>query len=102
MRLRSAMSSQRGRRKLRPKVCRPSRHRYSEIVPTGQSQPQKLLRKIHDAARNAISRNMPAGCSRGIWPVSSSTFRFISEAIGSQPSTPAGRAALRVDRPPVS
>src|ERR1017187_2198422 len=93
-RLRNPTSSLRGRRKLRPKVWRPSRHRYSEAVPTGHSQPQKLLRKIQEAARKAISRNIPAGRRRGICPLRRSTFRFISEAIGSQPSTPRGGGGL--------
>ena len=99
--LRNPRSNLRGRRKLRPKVWRPSRHRYSDTVPTGHSQPQKLLRKIQETARKAISRNIPAGCRRGICPLASSTFRFISEAIGSQPSTPGGRPAHTL-RPPVS
>ena len=101
LRLRNAISARRGRRNVRPKVCRPSRHRYSEIAPTGHSQPQKLLRNIQDAARNAIRSSMPAACMAGIRPVSSRAFRFISDAIGSQPSTPSGRAAS-IDRPPVS
>src|SRR5258708_18100669 len=87
-RLRKPTSSLRGRRKLRPKVWRPSRHRYSEAVPTGHSQPQKLLRKIQEAARKAISRNIPAGCSRRIFPLFRNPFRFLRGALGSQPSTP--------------
>src|ERR1017187_3907815 len=59
--LRNPRSNLRGRRKLRPKVWRPSRHRYSDTAPTGHSQPQKLLRKIQETARKAISRNIPAG-----------------------------------------
>jgi hypothetical protein len=41
------------------------RHKYSEIVPTGHSQLQNALRNRNDIARNAISRNIPAGCSAG-------------------------------------
>src|SRR5262249_19813435 len=99
--LRSATSSRRGKRKLRPKVVFPKRHRYSEAVPTADNQQQKLLRSSHEIARNVTNRNMPAGCRRGSSPVAQNNFRFIKEAIGSQPSTPAGRA-VQTACPPVS
>src|SRR5581483_5336182 len=99
--LRKARSSHRGSRKLPPKVCFPRRHRYSEAVPTGQSQLQKLLRRSQDIAKNESSRNIPAGWMRGSSPVARKTLRFMREAIGSQPSTPGGREAWSV-RPPVS
>jgi hypothetical protein len=59
------MSIQRGRKKLRPKIFCPARHKYSEIVPTGHSQLQNALRNRNYMTRNEISRNMPAGCSAG-------------------------------------
>src|ERR1035438_10329065 len=67
-RLRRAMSAGRGKRKLRPRIERPRRHKYSDTVPTGHNHPQKLLRKIHDAARKAINRNIPAGWRVGTLP----------------------------------
>src|SRR5690242_10942533 len=87
---RSAMSSARGSRQFFRNVFLPRRHKYSESVPTGQSQLQKDLRSSHEIERNAISRNIPAGCMREMDPVSAKTLRFIREAIGSQPSTPGG------------
>jgi hypothetical protein len=44
---------------------------------------------------------MPAGWSRGSAPVASQILRFMSEAMGSQPSTLGGRETAAV-RPPVS
>src|SRR5579883_690583 len=70
---------------------RPSLPRYSEKVPTGQSQLQNVLRSSHAIERNAISKNTPAGCMDGRLPVSIQAFRFIKDAIGSQPSIPGGR-----------
>ena len=100
-RLRSGMSNHRGNAKLRRNVRRPSFHRYSENVPTGQSQEQNDFRSRKDIARNAINRNIPAGCTAGTVPVITRYFKFINAAIGSQPSTPAGRAAYR-EAPAVS
>src|SRR5512140_3132946 len=100
LRLRRPMSAHRGGKKLRRNARRPSFQSHSESVPTGQSQLQNALRKISEIARNEISRNIPAGCSRGNSPVRRKTFRFINEAIGSQPSTPGGRWT-QTERPPV-
>src|ERR1035437_7535123 len=90
---RSGISSQRGRKKLRRKSSWPARHKYSEIVPTGHSQLQNALRNRNDMARNEINRNIPAGCSVGTWWVRMRYRKFIRPAIGSQPSTPAGRCS---------
>ena len=38
--------------------------------------------------------NMPAACASGMRPVTSSILRFISDAMGSQASTPSGRETL--------
>src|SRR5579864_4534358 len=100
-RLRRPMSATFGNRRLRPNNFLPNRHRYSDIVPTGQSHPQKLLRNIHDAATNAIIRNVPAGWILEMPPLESSIFKPISEAIGSHPSTPGGRLTSK-ERPPDS
>src|ERR1700758_720325 len=88
---RSGMSSQRGAKKLRPNNFRPARHKYSEIVPTGQSQLQKALRNRNEIERKVVSRNMAAGCKAGTRCERTKYFRFIRPAMGSQPSTPAGR-----------
>ena len=88
---RSSGSSQRGTCQLRPKTLRPSFHSVSDAVPTGQSQPQKDFFSTTLIARKATSRNMAAGCIVGARPVSTKYLRFIRPAMGSQPSTPAGR-----------
>src|SRR5439155_26171638 len=87
---RKGMSAQRGRLKLRRKTFLPKRHRYSEIVPTGQSQLQKALRNKKAIDEKVMSRNIAAGCIAGTCPVSSQYLKFITSAMGSQPSTPAG------------
>src|SRR3974390_623533 len=94
--LRSGRSSQRGSTKLRRNMKRPSFHKYSDTVPSGHSQEQNDLRSSHDISRNAVNRKNAAGCTRGNVPVSSTYLDSISPAIGSQPSTPAGRATSRV------
>ena len=42
-----------------------------------------------------MKRNMAAGWICGTWPVSRKYFVFIRPAMGSQPSTPAGRETLK-------
>src|SRR5579872_842330 len=96
---RSGMSSQRGIAKLQRKSCRPSRHRYSEIVPTGHSQLQKAFRNRNAIDKKAISKNIAAGWMAGTWPVTSQYFKFIKPAMGSQPSTPGGRETAGVCKP---
>src|SRR5579884_1791235 len=81
------------RTKFRPKYHFPRRPRYSETVPTGQSQLQNALRSRNAMARNVMSRNIAAGWMAGTWPVKRRYLRFMSPAMGSQPSTPAGGAA---------
>src|ERR1019366_5190421 len=61
------------------------------MVPTGHNQLQNALRNRNDIATNAIRRNIPAGCNAGTWCDRVRYRRFIKPAIGSQPSTPAGR-----------
>ena len=95
------MSTQRGSVKFRPKVERPSFHRYSETVPTGHSQLQNDLRKTNEIARNDTNRKKPAACTRGTCPVTRKYFNCISPSMGSQPSTPAGRETS-IARPPLS
>src|SRR3974390_2460900 len=75
-RLRSGKSSQRGRKKLRPKSFFPAPHRYSENVPAGQSQLQNALRNKNAMERNVSSRNIAAGCTFGISPLRNQYFRF--------------------------
>src|ERR1700757_36645 len=89
---RNGISSQRGAGKFRPKIVRPVLHIYSDSVPTGQSQLQNAFRNRKAVARKVTSRNIAAGCMSGTCPVNKKYFRFIMPAIGSQPSTPAGRA----------
>src|SRR5258708_3009341 len=89
---RSAMSPHRWIFQLRRNVFLRYIHKYSEIVPTGQSQLQKLLRSSQHIAMKEMSRKRPAGWMPGSSPVNRKAFRFINEAIGSQPSTPGGRA----------
>ncbi len=84
-------SSQRGSGKFRPNTFFPARHKYSEIVPTGHSQLQNAFRSKNAIAKNAISRNIAAGCTCGIRPLKIQYLKFINPAIGNQPSTPAGR-----------
>src|SRR5580704_9648221 len=90
-RLRKGRSIQRGSVKFRRNTLRPARHRYSEMVPTGHNQLQKALRKRNATETKVISRNMAAGCIAGTRPVSRKYLKFIMPAMGSQPSTPAGR-----------
>src|SRR6266487_3737157 len=98
---RNAISPHRAILQLRRNVFFPYIHKYSEIVPTGQSQLQKLLRSSQHMAMKESSRKRPAGWMPGNPPVSRKTFRFINEAIGSQPSTPGGRVGA-VPLPPAS
>src|SRR5215472_16961801 len=91
---RRGISIQRHMRKLRPKSFWPSRPRYSETVPMGQSQLQKALRRRNEIARNVISRNMAAGWIAGTRPVNKKYLKFIRPAMGSQPSIPGGGAAI--------
>ncbi len=58
---RRGMSSQRGSTRLRPKSLRPAFQRYSERVPTGQSQPQKARLSSRLMARKMRNRTMAAG-----------------------------------------
>src|SRR5580693_543696 len=88
---RSPRSSHRGTVKFRPKTFRPSFHKYSETVPTGHSHEQKAFFSATLISRNAISKNIAAGCIAGTFPVTSQYFKFINPAIGSHPSTPVGR-----------
>src|SRR5438309_1588629 len=88
---RSGISTQPGKRKFRRNNFRPSFHKYSETVPTGQSQLQNALRNKNAIATNVTSKNIAAGCSSGTCLVTKKYFRFIMPAMGSQPSTPAGR-----------
>ena len=88
---RNGMSTQRAKRKFRPNNFLPSFPTYSENVPTGHSQLQNALRNRNAIATNVTSRNIAAGCSSGTRPVLRKYFRFIMPAMGSQPSTPAGR-----------
>jgi hypothetical protein len=92
---RSSPSSHRGTLKFRPKTRRPSFHNVSDAVPTGHSHPQNDFFSTTLIARNAISRNIAAGCIAGTRPVVSRYFKFISPAMGSQPSTPAGRLTIQ-------
>src|ERR1043166_3327693 len=57
----SAISPHRGIRQLRRNHFLPHTHKYSEIVPTGQSQLQKLFRSSHDIPMKEIKRKTPAG-----------------------------------------
>ena len=64
----------RGRRRLRPKIRRPSIPRYSENVPTGQSQEQKAFFSKRLISRNAEKEKHGRGmdwrvcgrCAKGI------------------------------------
>src|SRR5262249_15056388 len=91
---RSGRSSHRGKGTLPPKKRRPARQRYSETVPTGHNQLQNAFRNKKEIATKTTNRNNAAGCVKGTWPVLSQYFRFISPAIGSQPSTPGGRSMV--------
>src|SRR4051812_8696906 len=88
---RSGMSAHFGITKVRRNTLRPSFHRYSEIGPMGQSQPQNAFLKRNEESRKQETRIIAAGWMSGKTPVSRKAFRFISPAMGSQPSTPAGR-----------
>src|SRR5215469_16408144 len=88
---RSGMSAQRGRWKLFLNNFFPIFQRYSDTVPTGQSQLQNALRKRNAIDKNVINKNIAAGCRAGTWRVTRKYLRFIMPAIGSHPSTPAGR-----------
>src|ERR1700757_2455078 len=88
---RRGMSTQRTSWKFLRNNFFPNFPRYSDTVPTGHSQLQNALRKRNAIDRNVISRNIAAGCKVGTCPVTKKYFRFIMPAIGSQPSTPAGR-----------
>src|SRR5579885_2932804 len=83
---RRGISSQRGRWRLRRKIWRPARHKYSDKVPTGHSQLQNAFRNKNAIATNVMKRNIAAGCTTGMLPVVIQYFVFISPAIGSQPS----------------
>src|ERR1700745_2347505 len=88
---RRGMSIQRCKCRFRRNTFCPSFHRYSEMVPTGHSQLQNALRKRNAIERNVKSKNIAAGCSAGTLAVTRKYLRFIMPAIGSHPSTPAGR-----------
>src|SRR5579864_8637940 len=82
---RSGISTQPGKRKFRRNNFRPSFHKYSETVPTGQSQLQNALRNKNAIATNVTSKNIAAGCSSGTCLVTKKYFRFIMPAMGGQP-----------------
>src|ERR1035437_2158131 len=88
---RRGRSAHLGMRRLRLRMRRPSFHRNSENVPTGQSHEQKAFLKSRLMSTNARKRYMAAGWMEGTCPVSSRYLEFINPAMGSQPSTPAGR-----------
>ena len=90
--LRSGTSSQSGTVKLRRNSLRPSFHRYSETVPTGQSQEQNDFFTRRLQRIKPQTRTIAAGWIAGIWCVTRKYLRFIRPAIGNQPSTPAGRS----------
>src|SRR5579883_270867 len=98
---RSGKSIHRGTVKFRLKSCRPSFHRYSETVPTGQIQLQNDFRNNSELKTKALKRKKAAGCIRGRCAVAATYLNCIRTSMGSQPSTPAGREAAVVS-PPVS
>jgi hypothetical protein len=59
------MSSQRGTVKLRRMNLRPSFHRYSEAVPTGQSHEQKVFFSNRLESRNTAASTIAAGWIAG-------------------------------------
>src|ERR1035441_141041 len=97
---RSGRSAQRGSRKLRPKILRPSFHRSSENVPTGQSHAQKAFFSRRLINRKANNNTMAAGWIAGTRPVSRKYLEFIRPAMGSHPSTTDGRDTYSILPPP--
>src|SRR5579863_1480461 len=88
---RKGMSAHLSRRRFRLKSQRPSFQRFSERVPTGHSQEQNAFLSNMLISRKLKNKYMAAGWISGTRPVMNKYFAFISPAMGSQPSIPAGR-----------
>ncbi len=82
---RSGRSAHRGRRGLRPRIFLPSFHRFSESVPTGQSQEQKAFFRNRLISRKAMNRNIAAGWMSGTLPVTTSHLKFMNRGSAASP-----------------